>query len=98
MPLDAIKARTAARRAAGIDQTYPEHAGAAPAPAPRAPLPVIRPACAHLGARLPGQPCGSPLLRCDLHGDVTTRLTPCAGAQRCCAACPDHATGTAPLG
>ena len=44
--------------------------------------------CAHLGGRLPGQPCGSQLRRCKLHGTTTTRFTKCEGATRCCATCP----------
>lgn len=36
MSLDRIRERTAARKAAGVDQTYPRHAGGAePKPAPR---------------------------------------------------------------
>ncbi|WP_157469282.1 hypothetical protein [Gemmata sp. SH-PL17] len=58
--------------------------------------PVVAP-CAHLGSREPGQPCGSPLLRCALHGDLTTRFAACSGAQRCCARCPDYCSAVAPL-
>lgn len=90
MSFDDLRARTAARKASGANQTYPEHAGrgrvATVAPK-RVALNLVP--CAHLGNRVPGQPCGSPLLRCNLHGDITTRFTACAGAQRCCATCGD---------
>lgn len=49
-------------------------------------LPDIR-SCIHLGARVGGQPCASPLLHCDLFGDITTRFAPCSSAQRCCNGC-----------
>lgn len=52
-------------------------------------LPILS-KCPDLGERLPGQPCGSPLLRCNRHGVVTTRVTACKDAQRCCATCDDH--------
>lgn len=90
MTLDELKARTAARAAAGECQEYPEHAGKA---APARPLPLVRPPCADLGERLPGQPCGSPLLRCLKFGDVTARLSPCTGAARCCATCAEYRIG-----
>lgn len=66
-------------------------ADAAPPPnvrGERVPLRLVP--CAHLGARVPGQPCGSPLLACKLHGDVTARFRECSGAARTCAACPDY--------
>ncbi len=50
MPLADIRARTAARKAAGAAQTYPRTAAA---PAPPAPATPPGP-CAHLGAELTG--------------------------------------------
>lgn len=68
---------------------------AADAPEPtRVPLALVK--CAHLGERLPGEPCGSQLLRCKLHADVTTRFTSCAEADRCCATCADRTAEGAP--
>ncbi len=49
--------------------------------------------CVHLGERLSGQPCGSPLLNCKKHGDATSRFTACSGAARLCASCSDYSTG-----
>lgn len=43
--------------------------------------------CYHLGERIPGEPCGSPLIRCKLHRDITTRFYKCEGAARCCKDC-----------
>ncbi len=48
--------------------------------------------CVDLGARVPGEPCGSQLSLCKKHSDITTRLTPCSGAARCCATCRDYRT------
>jgi NitT/TauT family transport system substrate-binding protein len=48
--------------------------------AERAALPSRLRACAHLGAKIPGEPCGSPLKLCSLHGDTTAVLSPCSGA------------------
>lgn len=47
-------------------------------------------ACASLGERLPGQPCGSLARRCNYHGDATVAhgLT-CPAAQRECGKCHD---------
>lgn len=59
--------------------------------APAKKTPDITP-CVHLGVRLPGQPCGGPLMRCDWHGDITTRFVRCEHAQRHCAACPEMMT------
>lgn len=96
MGVQEIRARTAKRKAEGAVQTYPEHAAKGPTK-PAAKLPLRLAACADLGERVPGQPCGSPLLRCLRHGDVTSRMGPCAGAQRCCQTCPDYrAVGTGP--
>ena len=93
MSLDSIRARNAADKRAGVKRTYPQHAGkksGVKSPiAARAALPTIAP-CAHLGARLAGQPCGSPLLRCGRHGDITARFSSCSGADRCCRGCPDY--------
>lgn len=55
----------------------------------QAPAKISLETCVYLGERLPGQPCGGPLLRCNLHGDITTRFIPCSGASRCCATCTD---------
>jgi hypothetical protein len=94
MTLAEIIARTAAERAAGLNPVYRHGKTPAAVTAARpaaATLPVIAP-CLDLGARVPGEPCGSPLLRCNRHGDVTTRFTACDGAARCCASCPDKRT------
>jgi glycosyltransferase involved in cell wall biosynthesis len=45
--------------------------------------------CIYLGERLPGQPCGGQLMRCNLHGDITTQFVPCKEAARCCNGCND---------
>ncbi|AMV25531.1 hypothetical protein VT84_14125 [Gemmata sp. SH-PL17] len=100
MPIKDTRARTAARKAAGVDQTYPEHATGELRANARAiavkPLPLSLVPCTHLGDRVPGQPCGSPMLKCNLYNDITTRFTACSGAQRCCAACPDNTSVAAP--
>lgn len=77
MTLSDFKRQTAERKAAGASAGAP----------PRRPLPTLA-RCAHLGDRLPGQPCGSPLLRCRHFGDVTARLRACEGADRTCQGCP----------
>lgn len=56
-------------------------------PVPKLPADVRK--CIYLGDYIPGQPCGSPLLRCKIHGDVTTRFYPCTSANRCCVGCKD---------
>jgi len=48
--------------------------------------------CLYLGERIPGQPCGSQLTRCNLYGDITTTVTPCSVAQRCCSTCDKKQT------
>ena len=57
---------------------------------PSAKLRKVRVPCRDLGAKLPGQPCGSTLMRCNRHGEVTTRVVKCTGAARCCRDCPDY--------
>jgi hypothetical protein len=105
MSTEEVLDRTAERKAAGAKQTYPEHAdkakgGAAeklPLPpiltgsgsSGRKPLPTLQ-TCAHLGARVPGQPCGSQLMRCELHNCTTTRFIKCDKAARHCPTCPDN--------
>lgn len=89
MSLEDLVKRTAARKAAGADQTYPAHTPGEKS-APVRGLSLVPPSCVHLGARVPGEPCGSPLLRCLKFGDVTTRLTHCSGASRCCKTCGDY--------
>lgn len=79
-----LKARTEAMREAGL---LPPPGPPVPPPPPARVLP-----CVDLGERLPGQPCGSSLLRCQRHGDVTSRLFPCTSAQRCCQTCDDYRT------
>lgn len=59
-------------------------------PTPKS-LPTIG-ACAHLGERVPGQPCGSQLMRCKLHGGTTTRFNKCSHADRHCPTCEDNTT------
>lgn len=58
---------------------------------PHVELPTRLRRCVHLGAKIDGEPCGSPLKRCELHQCVTSILKPCEGAQRCCQTCPDYA-------
>lgn len=53
-------------------------------------------ACQHLGERLQGQPCGSPLLRCNKFGGITSRFTECTGANRLCSACDSYLPLTPP--
>jgi hypothetical protein len=89
MDLEAIKARTAARKAAGLIPKYAHPPAPIPQPA-SARVPLGLAPCIHLGERLTGQPCGSQLLRCKLHGDITTRFMVCKEAQRCCVTCPDR--------
>jgi hypothetical protein len=47
-------------------------------------------ACVHLGEKVPGQPCGGTLIKCEKFGDVATRFIPCKAAARCCRDCPDY--------
>ena len=54
-------------------------------PVPKLPADVRK--CVHLGEYIPGEPCGSPLMRCTHYGDVTTRFFPCTSANRCCNGC-----------
>ncbi len=53
--------------------------------------------CAHLGDRIPGQPCGSTLHKCLKFDEVTTRFVKCVGATRLCAGCISFLPKT-PLG
>lgn len=90
MGVEDIKARNAELRAKG------QLPGAKPADAPPAKAKRVELAtCAHLGERVPGQPCGSQLMRCRLHGGTTTRFTKCSGAARHCPTCPDNTTRAA---
>lgn len=59
------------------------------APEPKL-IPLALAKCPALGSLVSGKPCGSQLRRCDRHHVVTTRITPCAGADRCCATCDDR--------
>jgi FkbM family methyltransferase len=72
-------------------------AGAEPGKAARPvrPLPLLA-RCPDVGERVPGQPCGSPLLRCNRFGDTTVRFGTCQDAQRSCQSC-DHHPARAPL-
>lgn len=56
----------------------------APSPPPR-----VYAKCIHLGDRVPGTPCGSTLYRCNLYGDVTSRVRKCREASRSCGQCPE---------
>lgn len=47
--------------------------------------------CLHRGARVPGQPCGSVLYSCELHGGTTAGVGACGKAARACDGCPDYA-------
>jgi hypothetical protein len=96
MSLESIRARNAVDKSRGVKRTYSHKDGAAGKAAPLAKqaLPSLTP-CVRLGARIPGEPCGSPLLRCNLHSDITTRFTTCSGAARCCKDCPDAIPATA---
>ncbi len=85
MSFDAIRARTQARKAAGANQTYPEHAGKTPG---RRALPVLTP-CPDLGEKLRGG-CGTTLYRCNRFGDKTARFGACRDADRYCSACEYH--------
>jgi hypothetical protein len=60
-------------------------------------LPVISPPCSFLGERIPGQPCGSQLYRCNLFNEVTTRFIKCDKATRHCATCTSATKSTHPL-
>ena len=59
--------------------------------------------CVYLGPRLPNQPCGSPILDCNLHGVTTARFSACKDAARTCHKCGDYLplhqpwTGAKPL-
>lgn len=89
-------ARQAARSAAGVSQTYPQHAGnggAAMTPDSMLAAFKARPLpCVDLGEKLPGQPCGSQLMQCKKFGDVTAQYAPCTGAARTCRDCPEYRT------
>jgi hypothetical protein len=91
--LEQLIERTRQRRAAGLIPNYALPAapptGSDTSPAAQIELLKLT-ACPHLGDRLPGQPCGSALLRCNKFGDVTTRVTRCDKADRFCGDCPDH--------
>jgi hypothetical protein len=79
MSLKDIKARTAARKATGVNQTYPEHAGKAKhagAKPKRVALPVLAP-CAHEGNVLERcHTCSGEakhVRECEVHGKTTYR-------------------------
>ncbi len=103
-----VLARTAARKAAGVAQKYPQHAVRRVAPPKALPAALVKPgaralpvlgACPDLGGRLPGQPCGSQLMHCNRHNVTVTRFSPCSEAKRVCATCDDHpARAAAPKG
>ncbi|MBN9119714.1 MAG: hypothetical protein J0I06_11250, partial [Planctomycetes bacterium] len=46
--------------------------------------------CPDLGDRLPNQPCGGSLHRCNRFGDKTSRVGRCADENRTCAGCSHH--------
>lgn len=48
---------------------------------------VERLQCVHLGGIIVGQPCGSPLRRCNYDNTVCSTLKPCKEAVRCCQSC-----------
>ncbi len=52
--------------------------------------PEMKVRCPHRGAKLAGEPCGSPLVNCTHFGDVASVTKPCSGAARCCIGCPEH--------
>jgi uncharacterized protein with PIN domain len=75
--LKRIRERTAARRKAGANQTYPQHAGKASAAKPkRAALPLLAP-CKHEGNVLERchtcQGEAKHVRECDVHGTCTHR-------------------------
>lgn len=96
MSRDRIRARTAARKAAGENQTYPEHAGkAAHAGAgARTSLPLLKAAPCHYEGEIltPCRSCGSDLRHvrdCELHGSCT-RVDAQKDVDRVCATCPQY--------
>lgn len=56
----------------------------------KAPLPSRVRKCIHLGDKVLGTPCGSPLKHCNLHGCKVSAITGCSEASRCCQSCPDY--------
>ena len=91
MSLEKILARTAARKAAGLIPVY-RGRSAVLQPAPASPTPRrYQLNCLFLGERVPGQPCGSTLARCEQFGDVTSTVRPCKSAARCCQTCESYA-------
>lgn len=50
--------------------------------------------CVFRGERLPGQPCGSPLIRCLFDGVTASTIGDCSEAKRSCQSCP-HFQATA---
>ena len=80
---DDIKKRLAAK-----DSRYAKLFGIDSKDIPKSTAKISLDSCVYLGERIPGQPCGSQLTRCNLHGDITTTLIPCSSAQRCCNGCP----------
>lgn len=65
-----------------VRATYPPPAWAADRPRL-----ALLPDCEHLGERLPGEPCGSTLRRCNLDGAACSKYTPCRDAARVCQSC-----------
>ena len=80
MSFESIKKRNEGEKAAGIVRVFDIRRQA------KQTTPDIK-ECRHLGKRIDGEPCGSPLLRCNFYGDITTRFYPCVSANRCCDGC-----------
>lgn len=72
--------------------TRPEVAGPIAPGESNAKAMVQRLGCVHLGDKVPGQPCGSALFKCNYDGTVCSKLKPCTGAARCCQICPHFET------
>jgi hypothetical protein len=91
-----IVARTAARKAAGVNQTYPRAAAKAPVPKVAVALPVLAP-CAHEGDIIaPCHSCGAAdrhVRDCEVHGQCT-RVEAGKDVDMVCARCPDHSART----
>jgi len=77
---------------AAKDPRYAKLFNIDPKDVPRYPAKPSLEACVFLGDRLPGQPCGGPLLRCNLYGDITTRFIKCEQANRHCETCDKKQT------